>query len=147
MVFRRNTMNVWIWTTTSDSWEMVKKNKVWAMYRGPNGKNVKKGMDIKIDDKIIFYIRGHSRFGGIYEVKTDWHDPKICWPGENHPGSLVDKEIDLTEIQLGSANIEDLLPSLTFVSKKGKDSWGPYLREAIEAPEIMANQYQKKIIT
>ena len=127
-------MDIWIWATTSGSWEVVKKNKAWATYHGPNGKNVKKGMDIKIGDKIIFYISGHSRFGGIYEVKTDWHDPKICWPGENHPGSLVDKEIDLTEIQLGSANIKGLLLSLTFVSKKGKESWGRYVQGSDRGP-------------
>ena len=129
-----STLDIWIWTTTSDSWDVVRKHRVWAVYRNTSRSNTKKGLCIKIGDKIIFYNKSVSMFCGIYEAKTEWHNPKIRWPDEISVGSLVEREIDLTEVQLGLASISELLSDLSFIRKKDKNSWGLYLQGSRSGP-------------
>ena len=115
-------MHTWIWPTTSDSWETIKENNLWAIRVKSKWQEVTKG------DKAIFYVNGTNNFQGAYEVTSDWHDPTIMWPGEKKIGEHVVAEINLKDIQPGFANTDKLWQSLTFVDRKEKKRKGGYLR-------------------
>lgn len=118
----------WVWPVTPENWPTVKSKKVWAVSVPGKGKKVTKG------DRIIFYVNGTMFFHGVYEVLTDWHEPKTIWPDEESGGGKSAAEIDLKEIQLGYAGVNKLLPSLNFIEKKKGGLKGLYLRGTPQGP-------------
>ena len=121
-------MSNWVWPTEPGNWSIVKEKKIWAVYKEGKGKRVQKG------DKIIFYVNRTLHFHGIYEVKNDWHKPKIKWTNEEHVGDDATAEIDLIEIQLGFASVNKLHQSLQFIEKKSSGLKGLYLRGTPSGP-------------
>ena len=120
-------MNVWIWPVTRQNWPSVQEHKVWAVDTKAKGKDVQKG------DKIIFYVKQTFCFGGIYEVKTDWHKPKFNWPNDNVDRNYM-AEIDLVEIQLGCADARKLSSKLAFLKNKSGSLLGLALRGSPAGP-------------
>lgn len=47
-------MNYWVFSTTSDSFEIVKTKNIWAVGDGKGGK--KSVNEVKPDDLVIFYV-------------------------------------------------------------------------------------------
>jgi len=118
-------MKNWIWPVTQENWPTVKKEKVWAVNK------TGKGDRIKVGDRIIFFVKGTHHFQGIFEVVSDWHEPKTDWPD----ASIVKKsvsEIDLKEIQLGFANMRALKDSLEFIDSRR--NIGLFLRGTPQGP-------------
>ena len=121
-------MHNWIWPVTPENWPTVKSKKIWAVRIKGKGKRVLKG------DRIVFYVNGTLHFHGAYEVKNDWHEPTLQWPDEEHVGDNIAAEIDLVEIQLGFASVNNLAPNLNFIEKKSNRRKGLYLRGTQSGP-------------
>jgi len=67
---------------------------------------------------------------GAYEVVSDWyHSTEITWYDEQKAGKILYPfRVDIRPIQLGTANVKDLVDKLSFIEHK--DAWSTYLMGA-----------------
>jgi predicted RNA-binding protein len=116
----------WLFSVTPENWEIVKAENIWAVRDRATAERLNKG------DRLIFYVKGSQppSFMGIYEVTGDWRrSTKQRWRDEVERNEIIYPwEVDVKPIQLGTANVRDLVPSLTFIEKK--ERWAVYLRGA-----------------
>ena len=119
-------MKNWVWPVTPENWPTVKEKKVWAVGTKGKGDRVQKG------DRIIFYVNQSRYFQGIFEVVSEWHEPKTTWPDESAVGEYSASEIDLKEIKLGYGSLSTLVNKLEFIERK--KNVGLYLRGTPHGP-------------
>jgi len=119
-------MNYWVFSTTSDSFEVVKGKNIWAVGDGKGGKwSVRV---VKSDDLIVFYVIKAGQFQGVYRVVSPWYrSQELVWPEEKAEGrKTAPNEIKVQPIALGNAYVKDLIDRLQFIKKKDS-RWGAYL--------------------
>jgi len=104
----------WVWSVTSQNWEIVKEKKVWAVKNELRTRRVSKG------DSIIFYVKRSGSFKGVFQVVSDWYNAEdVKWSDED--GEIkYPFECKLEIIRLGDAVFNELIPKLQFV--KGRTS-------------------------
>lgn len=113
--------NLWIWSVTSDNWEIVKSKNIWG------SKIPKDKIELKVQpgDQVAFYVIGSNFFKGIFEFVGEWYDsPGETWYDDlESDGSLKYKsQIRLKPILFGSANISDLYEKLDLFIGKPQNS-------------------------
>ena len=119
-------MNFWVFSTTSDSFEVVKARNIWAVSYEKGGKWSVTA--VKPDDLLIFYVIKTGQFQGVYRVASAWYrNDELVWPEEQaERKKTAPNEIKLQPIALGNANVKHMIDQLEFI--KRKDSrWGAYL--------------------
>jgi len=119
-------MKYWVFSTTSDSFEVVKARNIWAVSYEKGGKWSVSA--VKPDDLLVFYVIKTGQFQGVYRVASPWYtNDELVWPEEQtERRKTAPNEIKLQLIALGNANVKDMIDQLEFI--KRKDSrWGAYL--------------------
>jgi len=106
----------WVFSVTSENWEIVKGKNIWAVSRKSICDKVKK------HDTLIFYVKKTGSFKGIFRVASDWYETKeIIWTDELQEGRVIAPyQIKIEPFLLGDANFIRLEDQLTFVEKKRK---------------------------
>lgn len=100
-------INYWIWSTTPESWKVVKEKNIWASRRE------KINEKIHSNDIVIFYVTGTGEFQGIYKFSGVWYDvPSTIWRETADQDVL--KEIKLEPIAIGNIKVYDVAKSLDF---------------------------------
>ncbi len=62
---------------TQENWDVVRDYSIWAVDKEFKTKS------IKIDDYILFYVKGTGLFRGIYQVVSTWYkSDKLVWSDE-----------------------------------------------------------------
>jgi len=119
-------MNYWVFSTTSDSFEVVKAKNIWAVGDGKGGKWSVRA--VKPGDVVVFYVIKAGQFQGIYRVASPWYrSQELIWPEEKAGGrKTAPNEIKVQQIALGNAHVKDLIDRLRFIEKKDS-RWGAYL--------------------
>jgi predicted RNA-binding protein len=102
-----STPSRWIWSVTSENWEILKSTNIW----GSRISKVKIGDKVKPGDQVVFYVVGTGRLKGIFEFVGGWYDsPGETWNDDLKPdGSLMYvSQIQIKPIQLGTITIHSL---------------------------------------
>jgi len=117
---------IWIFSVTPENWSIVTKHNIWGVKSGKIRDKISKG------DVIVFYVRGSRPpcFMGAYEVVGDWYrSTEITWHDERKAGKIIYPfKVDIRPIQLGAANVKNLVDKLSFIEHKG--AWSTYLMGA-----------------
>jgi len=115
---------IWIFPVTPENWSIVTKHNIWGVKSSKIREKIAKG------DIIVFFVKGSRPpcFMGAYEVVSDWYSStEITWHDEQKAGKIIYPfKVDIKLIQLGTANIRDLVDKLSFIEHK--DAWATYLR-------------------
>lgn len=122
---RPDSENFWIWSVTSDNWEIVKSKNVW----GSLVSKEKISKMVKSGDQVAFYVVGSNSFKGIYEFVGYWHDsPVVTWDDDLEPtGELRYKsQIGIKPICLGNASLSELHEKMELFKDKP-----PHIRNLI----------------
>ncbi|MEM2364268.1 MAG: EVE domain-containing protein, partial [Candidatus Bathyarchaeia archaeon] len=118
-----NNRKIWIFSVDYENWNIVLDRKIWAVKRERDKRNIAKG------DVLIFFVKGSRPpcFMGAYEVVSDWRQAtEIIWREERKSNRIIYTwQISIEPIQLGTANVKDLVPQLDFI--RHKDYWPLYL--------------------
>lgn len=123
-------MQYWLWSSTKESWEIVKNRRIWATYNRKICNIIKKG------SIFIFYVKGTKSFKGIFQALGDWYetDEKI-WADEiKEDKKKYPYQIDIQPLILGEANYTNLVPKLKFVERKRVPDIYLYLKGVHGAP-------------
>jgi len=98
----------WIWSSTPESWEILKKKKIWA------SKIPQKIRErVRPGDRVVFYVIGTGQFKGIFEFLSEWYDaPEPVWEDEKD-AVKYHSQIKLHQIKIGSINVYDIAPKLS----------------------------------
>lgn len=114
-------MNYWIWSVTPENWEIVKKNKIWAVSNEVKTRRVSQG------DFIVFYVKGTGSFKGIFKITSDWYDAtEPVWEEEKSNEIHYPFQCKLDLEKIGDSVFNELVPSLNFVENKSQPAM--YLR-------------------
>jgi predicted RNA-binding protein len=117
---------VWIFSVTPENWLIVASRNIWGVKSDKVRKRIARG------DVIVFFVKGSRPpcFMGAYEVVSDWYpSTEITWHDEQKAGKIIYPfKVDIRPIQLGTANVKNLLDKLSFIEHK--DAWSTYLMGA-----------------
>jgi predicted RNA-binding protein len=118
-------MGYWIFSTTSDGFEIVKAKNIWAVDERAGKWVVNK---VKPDDVLIFYVIKTGQFQGVYRATGSWYrSDNLVWPEEQAEGKkTAPNEVGLEPIALGNANVKEMRDQLEFIKKKDR-RWGNIL--------------------
>jgi len=113
---------VWVFATTPENWEVVKARSLWGVKREGVTRKVREG------DIALIYVKRSSCFTGAYELVGRWFpSPGPTWPDEVEQQRIIYRwQIRLKIIQLGIANVRELIPKLSFI--ENKERWSVYLQ-------------------
>lgn len=110
-------MKKWVWTVTPNNWEVIKKNKVWAVNNKMRTSRATKG------DLIIFYVKETYCFKGVFKIQSEWYVAKEpIWTGEELGKINFPYQCKLKLVKLGNAPFKEMLNELNFIKNKEKPS-------------------------
>lgn len=104
----------WIWSASSENWDILDEKRIWATYSKTATEKVKPG------DYVIFYVVGTGTFKGSYKVKSKWYESKdIVWADEKtEQTKMYPYQCDLEPHVQGYAVYSELAPQLSFIGNK-----------------------------
>lgn len=124
-------LKYWIIAVSEENWRVIKSNNV---YGAPEAQGFKPVCElVKPGDIVIFYVKKKGsktlggKFVGVFKVVSDWfREDKPLWPDEVREGRVkYPWRVRLEPIKLGIADLQELVPKLSFIEKK--DRPGAYL--------------------
>lgn len=118
-------MNYWMLVSSPENFEISRKMNF--RLAGMKSRHRKKAIDVRVGDKVIFYMTKIGSFGATAEVKSEFfEDEKLVWvsdkPDEFYPFRFkIEPEIVVDEKSFVSA--DELKDQLEYVKKWPKEHW------------------------
>ncbi len=118
-------MNYWMLVSSPENFEISRKMNF--SLAGMKSRHRKKAVDVRVGDKVIFYLTRIGSFGATAEVKGEFYeDDSLIWvsdkPNEFYPFRfMIEPEIVVNEKSFVKA--EELKDQMEYIKKWPKEHW------------------------
>ncbi len=113
----------WIFSVRPENWDTVKSKQIFAVDRESTKEK------IHPSDRLLLYVSGGSySFGGIFEVRSPWHEvKKPQFPDEENQSRVLYRfAVGIKPEAVGVADVRKIKGALSFIGDK--QHWSTYFQ-------------------